>query len=326
MKYLTIASLATILSCNAQKAGELSPGQVPPPVDPRGNCKSQKVVFTKENTLVLQPTPSNPELVDFNIDYGYLNAQFRPEGGIVLSVTPNSGGTGQGVRLSSTRYVQYGKFTARIAASNVPGIVTTMITMSNNHDEIDLEYVGKDAANVQSNIFFKGIPELGSHSGTHDLNGTPSTEFHELTIDWKHNSIEFLIDGVSKRTHKKDGPESLLDKDGEKREAPWFPVEASQFQVSIWDAGVNEWAGGPVVWGGANPSATFEWFEVQCYDDQDQAVAAWPLDGSTPSNVTATVAPTTKTKSTPIPTATLSSSVGLAASLALFVSAASLLF
>jgi beta-glucanase (GH16 family) len=177
----------------------------------------------------------------------------------------------------------YGKFTARLKASAIGGVVTTFITMSDRKDEIDWEIVGGDRTHAQSNVFYKGIAEYGVHGGTHAVNGGVDT-YHTYTIDWKSDSLTFSIDGTVVRTYLNDANAvSPLTPKGEH----WFPSTASQIQFSVWDgckdgnAGTCSWSGGPVAWSSNAFVSSFDYVDIQCYDDKNLAVTKWPA--SSPS-------------------------------------------
>lgn len=233
-----------------------------------GDCKSGRYNFAQDRVSILHPEPTDPELYDFNIDYGSLNAEFLENGGINLYVTKQGDGqVGEGIRLSTTRFIKYGKITARIAAVGVPGIVTAFITMSPRKDEIDFETVGIDKQAIQTNVFYKGIEERGVHGGRHPLS-SPITEFHNYSIDWRPDEIIFSIDEEVVRIHRKDGPESVSQMTDEQ----WFPTEASQVQFSVWDAGNNSWAGGPVSWDALSYNATIEYVDIKCFEEETEEI------------------------------------------------------
>ncbi len=97
---------------------------------------------------------------------------------------------------------------------------------------------------------------------------------HTYTIDWTSKRISWAIDGDVKRTLYKANSTSPMTPPGER----WFPSTPSQIQVSAWDAGGNDWAGGPIPWGKKTRlSAMYEYIDVLCYDDRDRPVASWPV-------------------------------------------------
>ena len=69
---------------------------------------------------------------------------------------------------------------------------------------------------------------------------------HTYTIDWKHDSLTWLVDGVVVRTLLKSQSLSSLNPSGPK----WFPETPSLIQFGVWDASYAadprtvDWAGG----------------------------------------------------------------------------------
>ncbi|KXN69149.1 glycoside hydrolase family 16 protein [Conidiobolus coronatus NRRL 28638] len=219
-------------------------------------------------TKCLKPVPcksgtfkfSDPSRVVKNTDYkGNYNkndwiivggeADYR-NGNIFLKANKKITGT----RIEATRYIQYGKITARMKTADSPGIVSSFITMSDVKDEIDWEWVGDDSAS--------------GNGGKHEIGGNSNEDFHDYTIDWKPEGIEWLIDGKSVRwlpTSEKDGK---------------LPNTPSRIMFSIWttDAdgvakGTREWAGGDVNYNTQQMKENgyfdieIESLNVQCYGE-----------------------------------------------------------
>jgi beta-glucanase (GH16 family) len=213
------------------------------------------------------------------IDYG--NKNFFPlrNGGAYLSLSkPKTLNTpGQGIRISSKNNILYAKISVKARPIPIPGAVTTFITMSDEKDEIDIEWIGKEPTNPQSNIFYKGIPEYGLHFQR--LNSKPGIQ--HITIDWKSTSIQFSVDGKVQRTYLKNSPNAISPKTPPGHR--WFPNTPSKVQISVWDTtgsppGTQAWAGGPIPWNNM-PSklyAYYEYIDIQCYNNKDQPVYKWP--------------------------------------------------
>jgi beta-glucanase (GH16 family) len=220
---------------------------------------------------------------DLTIDYGSLSVQQKNGGGINMNLIKTAAGSGIGGRISTTRYIQYAKITARMSAVDTPGVVTTFITMSPRKDEIDWEFVGGQTTSAQSNVFYKGILEFGIRSGTHSTG--PISVSREYVIDWKSDEITWSVNGNQVRSYKRDSPEAVTAQTprGERS----FPTEPSKIQIGVWDGGsssskgVSDWAGGPIPWGDKKIlTATYDYIDIQCYDDLNQPVPKWPLDNN----------------------------------------------
>ena len=66
------------------------------------------------------------------------------------------------------------------------------ITVNNPHDEIDIEFLGKDTTKVQFNYFVNGV---GGHEYMYDLGFDASKEFHTYGYRWEPNAITWFVDG-----------------------------------------------------------------------------------------------------------------------------------
>ncbi|KAH9074137.1 concanavalin A-like lectin/glucanase domain-containing protein [Lactarius deliciosus] len=169
-------------------------------------------------------------------------------GELVLMLTWNNGGT----RISSTRYVHYGKFTAMMKTGRWNGIVTAFITVSNIKDEIDWEFPGANTTTGQTNFYWQGnIRRLPPAAETQDVVEKISdtySNYHSFSIDWQPNNLTFLLDNkVVRNVNKAD----TIDADG----VAHYPTTPSSIQISLWPAGVNtsspgtiDWAGGMINW------------------------------------------------------------------------------
>ncbi len=134
--------------------------------------------------------------------------------GVSLELIKNgvNGQPATGARLSTTRYLLYGRISVKMTAIPVPGAVSTFITMSQRKDEIDWEFVGANVTEGQSNVFYKGIEEFNIHNFRHLIpNGADfATSMHVYTIDWRSDSLTWLIDGVPVRTLSKENATSPM--------------------------------------------------------------------------------------------------------------------
>jgi beta-glucanase (GH16 family) len=255
-----------------------------------GNCLTGNYTFVpqrvyiKENETEVQ---TNAQKYDFSIDYGSPNAIIDPAtGSIQVKLTkPKSGVQGEGARISTIRYLQYAKITASLIAPPQKGVVTAFITMSGVQDEIDFEVLGNDTTTVQTDLFYRGIPEFPKHTGTHYV-GNVSVE-NQYTIDWNRKRIEFSINGKVVRTvNQADSYQvNVTTSNGTRPFGKyWYPETPSQVQFGLWDggnspdAGVSAWAGGKTDLS-QNIQARFNWLSIQCYNDNDEPVAEWPASG-----------------------------------------------
>lgn len=110
-------------------------------------------------------------------------------------------GLTSGAIASSASY-RYGRFKAVLRPSRAPGVVTGMFLHRNGpRQEIDIEFLGKDTSKMLVNVFYNPGPqgtklEYG-YRGTPtlvDLGFDAAAGFHTYEIDWRPNTIRWLVD------------------------------------------------------------------------------------------------------------------------------------
>ncbi len=109
--------------------------------DPKvvGNCVTGKINFNPTRMFNIQGISSavDEKKFDMTIDYGAANVVFGPNGA-TLSLTKVGYGTpGLGARMSTTRYMLFGRISVDMSIATAPGVVVTFITMSDRKDQID---------------------------------------------------------------------------------------------------------------------------------------------------------------------------------------------
>jgi len=176
----------------------------------------------------------------------------KPDGKITTTKGVNDK-IAPGATINSTFTLLYGKVTFEVAAPTVAGIITAVILMADQGDEIDVELVGGDPAHWQTNMFAPSQKDLQPLFGVFgSVEDVPSPDpiisvAHKYTIDWNKDRIEWSIDGNTIRTLNKENAinNGLLR----------YPSHPSRIQLGIWDAssdvGTSEWGRGPVNWNDA---------------------------------------------------------------------------
>lgn len=132
----------------------------------------------------------------------------------------------------------YGKFIAKLKPSDVPGLVTGMFLHRNSpHQEIDIEFLGKDTTKMLINVFYN--PGLEGTKLEYGYRGTPvlidlgfnaAKEFHQYEIEWHESYLRWYVDGhiVYERVQWNPTP------------IPNLPMK---FNVNIWYSRSKELAG-----------------------------------------------------------------------------------
>ncbi|KAJ3080075.1 hypothetical protein HK100_010231, partial [Physocladia obscura] len=206
--------------------------------------------------------------------------RFGATGGFMASVTqtptgwtlsdptnPNSFPAGLGTRITSTTWLQYGVFEARLLSAPVVGIVTAFISFAENRDEIDWENTRSTPDSFTPNYFGEGVPGQLAGSNYHPLSigYDPAAEYVTLTVQWSETQLVWLINGQAVTTITKA---STCDSSGNNCVYPSTP---SKIQFALWDGGAGAdgtraWAGGYIPWGNdaaTGFNATIEYISIQ---------------------------------------------------------------
>ena len=105
------------------------------------------------------------------------------------------------------------------------GIVSTLVLISDDLDEIDYEWLGADNTQVQSNYFSKGQTTTYNRGAFHP---DPSNQdsFIKYSIDWTADQIVWQINGVTVRalTQASTGSQG-------------YPQTPMQVKIGAWSAG-----------------------------------------------------------------------------------------
>ena len=105
------------------------------------------------------------------------------------------------------------------------GMVSSMVLESNDLDEIDLEWLGADNTQVQSNYFGKGQTTTYNRGAFHP-NPNNQNGFNTYSVDWTADQIEWQINGNTVRV--------LTAADAETNQYPQTPM---QLKLGVWSGG-----------------------------------------------------------------------------------------
>ncbi|KAJ9071036.1 putative glycosidase CRH2 [Entomophthora muscae] len=214
-------------------------------------CESKDYLLSSENVLPESKYTGNYTSTDFTIIGDY---EIKDDAVVLKMSKPNAGST-----LHSTRYMQYGRVSAKIKTSRTGGVVSSFILVARDKDEIDFEWVGSNVKETQTNWFFKGkFPVWPKNNNQNFPTKDTHAGFSEYTINWTPTQIQWIIDGKVIRT--------LLKAD------PQYPTSPAQISFGIWDGGSNEegtrnWAGGQIDWN-SQDMKTQGYFDVHIKDIQ----------------------------------------------------------
>jgi beta-glucanase (GH16 family) len=100
----------------------------------------------------------------------------------------------------------HGRYQVRIKVPRGSGIVSSFFlytgpTDGTPHDEIDIEFLGRDTSKVQFNYYSGGV---GGNEKTHELGFDAAADFHEYGFEWQPGFIAWFVDGVEVHRARED--------------------------------------------------------------------------------------------------------------------------
>jgi len=218
-------------------------------------CQPFHTTFPPGSVAGDSNTPSSAPFVaispqgSYNLGNDGLELYLKKPPGEVTTRKGVNDNTADGATVNSTFTLLYGKVTYEVAAPLVAGVVTAVILIADERDEIDIELLGGDPSHWQTNVFapspHDSRPLYGVFSSIeNEPHGTSISDLHSYSIDWDPKRIIWSIDGKAVRTLT---IEQTL-KDGSHH----YPSHSARIQLGIWDAsspsGTAAWAKGPIDW------------------------------------------------------------------------------
>ena len=152
--------------------------------------------FTKEepNSQVFGASDGYGNGDPFGCDWSKDNVSFDEENGMNLYVSKN-GDTyygGEMKTLTPDGLFSGGYFSTVMKPSNVTGTASTFFLYTGDpHDEVDIEFLGKDTTKVQFNYFVNG---QGGHEYWYDLGFDASEDYHSYGFYWDISKIIWYVD------------------------------------------------------------------------------------------------------------------------------------
>lgn len=171
----------------------------------------------------------------FNVTAGAQLISFQDEG---ADLTINA--QGDSVTIKTAFYIFFGRVELIFRAAKGQGVISTLITLSDTLDEIDWEVRGGITQNVTNTYFGWGNMTQfnGEEPDTSEWPGGAMGDFHNYTVDWSQEKIDYILDGDVVRTATYEDP-------------GLYPQTPSFVRFGIWAGGdpdlpegTNNWAGG----------------------------------------------------------------------------------
>ena len=143
--------------------------------------------------------------------------------------------------IQSNFYLFFGTVEVIMKAASGQGIISSIVLESDDLDEIDWELMGGNTTHAETNYFGKGNITSFDRAIYYPIN-EPQKNFHNYTIDWSAEKIDWFIDGAMVRSLK------YAEANGGHN----FPQTPMNVRLGIWAGGdpsmpngTIEWAGGP---------------------------------------------------------------------------------
>ncbi|KAM7198501.1 concanavalin A-like lectin/glucanase domain containing protein [Rhypophila sp. PSN 637] len=163
------------------------------------------------------------------------NVDYDAEKGAMFTINKQ----GDSPTLRSKFYFFWGRAEIWMKASHGRGIVSSIMFLSDDLDEIDWEFLGGDTVNATTNYFGKGHPNF-TNGKYHPVGGVQD-DYHNYTIHWTKDALNFYVNNVPVRT--------LLPKDA--NNSLYYPQTPMRVYLGVWAGGdprlpegTREWAGG----------------------------------------------------------------------------------
>lgn len=148
---------------------------------------------------------------------------------------------GESPTIQSKFYIMFGSISVIMKAAPGVGIVSSIVIQSECLDEIDWEFIGGNGTHVQTNYFGDGNTTTFDRDQWHPVDGDVRDGFHNYTVDWKADKMDFFVDTKWVRTLNY----------GEANGGKNYPQTPSTVRLGIWaggdksnNKGTIEWAGG----------------------------------------------------------------------------------
>jgi hypothetical protein len=170
---------------------------------------------------------------------------------------------GDSPTILSSFYIFFGRVEVVMRASKGRGIVSSAILQSECLDEIDWEFLGDNTEEALTNYFGKGNTTAYDRGKNFKMKTAPQDDFHNYTIDWTKERIQWFIDDDMVRELKFE--EALGGKN--------YPQTPMNVRLGSWAGGdvdsnsdeTVKWAGGPTDFSKAPFTMSVQTVYVQDY-------------------------------------------------------------
>jgi hypothetical protein len=128
--------------------------------------------------------------------------------------------------IKSNFYIFFGRASIIMQAAKGRGVVSSFIMQSEDLDEIDWEFLGGNTTHALTNYFGKGNTTDFTRGKEYPVDD-PTADFHNYTLDWTRERIEWWMDDKLLRTLKYE--EALGGKE--------YPQTPMTIRMGAWSGG-----------------------------------------------------------------------------------------
>lgn len=179
-----------------------------------------------------------------NVDFtqGEVNS-FTSSGGTPTygsdGVTFTVAKSGDAPQLNSVFYIMFGHVEITMKTAPGTGIVSSFVMQSDDLDEIDMEWLGVDGSQVQTNYFGKGQTTTYDRGQFNPAAGSQGG-FLTYAVDWTANRVVWSVGGAAVRTLE------YADAGGQ------YPQTPMQIKFGVWAGGDPSNSAGTIAWAGGD--------------------------------------------------------------------------
>jgi len=190
--------------------------------------------------------PADPAFgMDYNFVFNTSQSQWETTAGTVQYDSKNGAAftikqQGDSPTIRSKFYIFFGRVEVIMKSSPGTGIISSVMLLSDDLDEIDWEFMGGNTTHAETNYFGKGRQDF-KNAIYYPVAGGNQADFHNYTVVWTNSSLEFHIDGAKVRT--------LLPQQANNTQN--YPQTPMRISLGIWAGGdpkmppgTRQWAGG----------------------------------------------------------------------------------
>ncbi|RKF73772.1 putative extracellular glycosidase [Golovinomyces cichoracearum] len=169
---------------------------------------------------------------------------FNVTSGILRYGTGNADFTvakrGDSPTIQSEFFIMFGTVSVIMRAASGQGIISSIVLESEDLDEVDWEFLGGNGTHVESNYFGKGNITSFDRAIYHPVSFDPRVDFHNYSIHWSSDRIEWWIDSSLVRTLPYEAANNGYN----------FPQTPMNVRLGIWAAGDKKNSPGTIEWAG----------------------------------------------------------------------------